>query len=427
MKKIILTFPKGLLLGAGFWLLASGLFAQQIGMFSHYFYKPMVYNPAFTGAGDGTNIMLINHTQWSDFNGAPQLNIFTVDGNFIDKKADFGLGKIGLQLRKVGSGLEKVGLGFGLISDRKGINNRIGGSLFYSYRINISDDAHLAFGMSFGVINQSLDYSKAIVENAADPALFPDPQHKTTYDGNAGMAFVWNKLEAGAAVPQVFGNKINYADNASYTQARHYLGSLKYKFYLSEDKDISIVPQGLLRFVPNAPLQYDGNINFNWNNKFWIGATYKSNYAVAAHVGFCIHKQFSVGYSYDIITGSIGSYAGLSHEIMINIQLGKKPATANYLWIVTNHFRDFKDAKNNFPKKGFYVIVSKFHDLDSARAGVNHLINEGFKAANLIYYKPTNSYYVFIAKRSSKEEASKQVKNAFRIARFEDVWIQRVR
>jgi hypothetical protein len=298
--------------------------------------------------------------------------------------------------------------------------------------MNFNDHTHLSLGMSFGAINQTIDYSKAVVENTTDPTLFPDSQHKTTYDGNAGLAFICKGLEFGAAVPHLFGNKIKYASNtnvpAYYAQARHYMGSLKYKFYLSQDNNISISPQGLLRFVPNAPLQYDGTINVNWNDKFWFGATYKSGYAIAANVGFCIYKRFTVGYSYDIITGSIGTYAGLSHEIMVNIQLGKKPEEPiKNLWIVTNTVRDFKDAKNRPPKKGFYVVVSKFHNLDSARTEVNHLITEGFKAANLIYFKPTNSYYVFVAKRSSKEEASKQVKAAFSITGFEDIWIQRVR
>ena len=59
--------------------------AQQVGMYSHYFYKPMVYNPAFTGTGDATNVMFISRAQWSDFKGAPQLNIATVDGSLMNK------------------------------------------------------------------------------------------------------------------------------------------------------------------------------------------------------------------------------------------------------------------------------------------------------------------------------------------------------
>lgn len=302
MKKIIF-----ILIFVACTLCAEKINAQQIGMYSHYFYKPMIYNPAFTGDGDAVNIMLINRAQWSDFKGAPQLNIFTLDGRLLDKK---------------------VGLGLQLISDRKGISNRLGGDLSYSYRVKLNDDMHLALGVSFGAVDHTLNYSKALVENTTDPTLFTGSQHKIAYNANAGVAFVWKELALGAAAPQLLGNKVNYVDSAGvrpyYTQARHYMSSLKYKFFISKDKGISIAPQALVRFVSNAPLQYDGNLNFDWNDKFWVGATYKSNYAVAANAGFCINKQLYIGYSYEFITGNIGKYAGMSHEIMVNFKFGNK-------------------------------------------------------------------------------------------------------
>ncbi|MBI4945375.1 MAG: PorP/SprF family type IX secretion system membrane protein [Bacteroidetes bacterium] len=493
MKKIIIPFC--------FLLLASGAFAQQIGMYNHYFYKPMIYNPAFTGNGDGANILLVHRTQWADFKGAPQFDILTLDNNFMNKK---------------------VGLGMGLTSDKKGINNTIAGNLFYSYKISFNDNTHLALGLSFGIINQTLNYSKAVVETAVDPALFSDSRHKTTYDGNAGLAFFAKGLEFGLAIPQLFANKIKYADSTKYAQVRHYMGSLKYKIFLSEDKGMYIAPQVLVRFVPNTPLQYDGNINFNWNDKFWIGATYKSNYAIAAHVGLCIHKLFAIGYSYDIITGSLGKYSGISHEIMLNIKFGKNkkdepkpveeespkvetkapepepivvqqppkienkipPVTDtktpevetkplfddaayrkhisdslnqlrlqeeqdklkqnqqdaknknseaiqnnasktmdNTVWIATNKVRDFKDAGNQSPKKGFYVVIGSFHTREFAQAEVKRLIIEGLKETNWIYFEPGDFNYVFIKRVDTKEEAFKQANNA-KVAGYEDVWIQ---
>ena len=280
--------------------------AQQIGMYSHYFYNPMIYNPAFTGSGEAVNVMLINRTQWTDFKGAPKLTIFTLDGSLIDKKA---------------------GLGLSLISDRKGISNRTGGNLSYSYRLTMNDELHLLLGLSFGIINQTIDFSKALMQNTSDPVLFTDMQRKTTFDGNAGLAAVWKELEFGAAVPQLFGNKISYVDNynvrAYYTQTRHYMASLKYKYFIVKEKGISITPQGLVRFIPNTPFQFDSNINLDWKDKLWIGATYKSDYAIAANVGFCLYKQLYVGYSYDFIIGNIGKYSGMSQEIMINFKFAE--------------------------------------------------------------------------------------------------------
>ncbi|MDP1744536.1 MAG: type IX secretion system membrane protein PorP/SprF, partial [Bacteroidota bacterium] len=277
--------------------------AQQIGMYSHYFYKPLVYNPAFTGSSDDPNATIISRSQWTDFTNAPQLTVFTVDGNLMDKK---------------------VGVGLGLISDRKGITNRVGGHLYYSYRLKLNDDTRLMFGLSAGDIDHTVDFSKELVENSLDPTLYNNSQHKTSFDASLGLAFTWKALEVGAAVPQIIGNKINYVDStnvrAYYTQARHYMASVKYSFLISEEKGISVAPQALVRFVPQSPFQFDGNINLEWKDKFWIGATYKSDYAVAANVGFCLHKQLCVGYSYDFIIGPIGKYSGMIHEIMVNFK-----------------------------------------------------------------------------------------------------------
>lgn len=280
--------------------------AQQVGMYSHAFFKPMVYNPAFTGVGTGVDAMLVSRAQWTDFSGAPQLNMLTLDGALAN---------------------EKVGVGMSLISDRKGTTNRVGGNLNYAYRLRLNDETFLRLGLALGIINQTIDYSKALVENTSDPNLFAGNEQKTTFDANLGMAFCWKNLEIGAAIPQLAGNKIKYVDNrdvrATYTQVRHYLGTVNYKIKVSESKQIFISPQVLVRFVPNAPFQYDGTIKLEWKDKVWIGATYKSNYAVTAFAGFTLHKQLAVGYAYDFMIGDIGGYAGMSHELMLQFKFGK--------------------------------------------------------------------------------------------------------
>lgn len=301
MKKIFLVIA---------FLIGSVLsYAQQTGMYSHYYFKPMVYNPAYTGADGGVNAMAIYRNQWTGFKGAPQLNIFTLDGSIV----------------------KRAGVGMQLISDRKGLSNRIGGNVSYAYRLMLGDDMHLAFGVSMGIMDQTIDFSKAVLENNSDPVLFNTAEHTTSIDANAGLAFNWKDLDIGIAVPQLIGNRVNYVDNADvrayYTQTRHYMGSVKYRISVLEDKGIAVTPLALVRFLPNVPLQYDGTLNVDWQNKIWIGATYKSGYAIGMNAGICIHKQLSVGYSYDFIIGKIGNYSGISHELMINFKFGNNKKT----------------------------------------------------------------------------------------------------
>jgi type IX secretion system PorP/SprF family membrane protein len=458
--------------------------AQQVGMLSHYFYKPMLYNPAFTGHSKEFNAMLISHSQWTAFKGGPELKLFTIDGILANKKA---------------------GLGFSLLSDRKGINSRLGGNMFYSYNLEINDETFLAFGLSFGVLDQTIDYSKAIVENSADPTLFTDNQRKTSVDGSAGLAFTWKNLEFGAAIPQILGNKIEFVDNFNvrsyYSQVRHFMSSLKYRIFISEKDKISLAPQMLARYVPNTPLQYDGNLSFEWKDKCWFGVTYKSDYAMATNVGFCIHKQFCIGYSYDFMFGKIGTYGGLSHEIMMNFKFGKakKPepripvvtdkvpetetkTPTDYVyekrvdslktklkendarmkellekmeqqasiqaqiikgnetqstialaqnnnkeliesfWLVTNSRREFKDQNFHMPEKAYYVVAGTFMNRDFAIAWMKRLISKGYKNSSYVYHEPKQYNYVFIQKVATKEEAI-PIAKAARDAGLEGVWV----
>ncbi|HET7819796.1 MAG TPA: PorP/SprF family type IX secretion system membrane protein [Bacteroidia bacterium] len=469
-----------------FFILSVSLsFAQQIIMHDHFFYKPMIYNPAFTGKGNGTNVLLIHHAQWTGFKAAPQLSCFTLDRNFMDKK---------------------IGLGLGVINSKAGINSKIGGSLFYSHRLNINDNAYLALGLSGGVIDYSVDFSKAIVENSNDPTLFEDRQHKITYDANAGVAFVWKGLELGGAALQAFENKITYANDTasgSYNQARHYIASIKNKFIISKNKNISIVPLAIVRMVANAPLQYSGNINFDWNDKFWVGATYKNDYAITVNAGFCIAKRFSVGYSYDVIQSAINTYAALSHEIMVGFKFGrskkeelapeqkqdepvktqepvvKDSVTAKQEIKVpdntnTEHkvdsilaakeaqekekerkFQELQEqlkieraklkqeellkqqtqpkstpvkagtiveGNNDDLQKGYYVIVGAFYTRAFAESEVKRFREEGFKETNLFILKKTKFNYVYMKRVDTKNEALLHLNDAKK-AGTPDAWI----
>ena len=448
----------------------GGVSAQQIGMYSHYFYKPMAYNPAFTGADDDPNAMLLSRAQWANFKGAPQLTLFTANGSFMDKK---------------------VGLGLSLINDRKGITSRTGGAIYYSYRFSLNDDMNIALGASAGVADQSIDFSKALVETPSDPTLYADAQHKTAFDANAGVLFSWKELKIGAGVPQLFANKLKSVNNvdssnarAYYTHVRHCMASAQYKVLISEDKGMSVTPLALVRIVPGAPLQYDGTVTFEWQDKFWVGATYKSNYAVAANVGFCLHKQLCIGYAYDVIIGNIGKYAGISHEIMVNFKLaknkksggevqsgqqgngtnadyeqqleqlqtqldknqkklkelsdkldkqenapqqtapsqGNKPGTLSSDGIFVTKRSDFKDDRGQMAANGYYVVVGIFFYRDFADEEVKNFAKKGFKNSSLVYSESKKNNYVFVDRLDTKEEAFAKAKE-LNAADSSNAWI----
>jgi type IX secretion system PorP/SprF family membrane protein len=473
MKKI------GIILS--FIIIAVIVNAQQIGLPNHYFYKPMVYNPAFAGVDENTNAMIISKNQWANFKNAPSLNMFTIDGSLNDKK---------------------MGLGLKLLSDRKGLGNTMGGDISYSYRLTFTEDMNLSFGLALGVLDHRINFSKAILENNFDPSLVNEDAHKTAFDGNAGVMFKWKELVLGASIPHLLENKTSYFDTynrARYTQARHYMGIVNYKINILADKGLSATPQIFVSYLPNAPVALDANVNLDWKDKFWIGGTYKNDYAIAVNFGICITKQLYVGYSYDYMIGKIANYAGVSHEIMLNFKFRKnkpevikeeevaapapviieenkilenkeyeskietlqnqlkendakikmladkidaqnkpQPIDNNKnaeavesnenkvmekgIWLITNKTKDFVDDQNHEPQKGYYVIVGTFSYQDFAIIETKRFIAKGYKA-NWVYYSKKKYNYVYTDRVPGKEEALKKAQY-FRESGIKSVWVQ---
>mgnify|MGYP003380329886 FL=1 len=69
----------------------------------------------------------------------------------------------------------------------------------------------------------------------------------------------------------------------------------------------------------------DLNLNVLFKDRFWLGAGYRTGDAVVGMVEFQINRMFRAGYAYDMNTSKLRHYNGGSHEVMLGIDLGKKP------------------------------------------------------------------------------------------------------
>jgi type IX secretion system PorP/SprF family membrane protein len=299
MKNSIIKFV--LLLSAG------PAIAQQLPLSSQYYTNQFVTNPALTGTKDNVNAFLTHRSQWSGIAGAPQTSYLTVDGPIQAKN---------------------IGLGLNLYSDVTDITSRIGAFANYSYKLKLSDeDNNLYFGIALGVINNKIDFSRAIVRDKDDPNIPQSgSQNQSIFSSDFGLAWRWKKLEIGAAVPQLLGSKIKYntvdGKNTTFNLERSYQGSLKYVIDIVKEKEITIYPLLMARYYENSTLQYDANLVLDWKKIGWIGATYHSTNAVAVSAGLR-YKNLSIGYAYDFGISSLKSYYGNSSELLLGFSFGK--------------------------------------------------------------------------------------------------------
>jgi hypothetical protein len=94
----------------------------------------------------------------------------------------------------------------------------------------------------------------------------------------------------------------------------------------------------------------------------------------------------------------------------------------NGIWIITNQTKDFRDAQDHEPQKGFYVIVGTFFYRDLGIAETKRFVDKGFPA-DWVFYEPKKYNYVYTNRVSTKAEALHKAKelNAQGVS---EVWIE---
>ncbi len=442
-------------------------FAQQLPFSSQYYTNMFVINPAYTGTGDNTNAFITHRSQWTGIAGSPQTSYLTLDGPIEAKK---------------------IGLGMKLYSDATDITSRMGAFANYSYRLKINDDNSILLGLSAGILNNRIDFSKAVVRDTDDPFLFSKPQSKTVFSADFGLAYIWKKLEVGFCIPQLIGNQIKYqtvnGDNSYFNLSRHYQGSVKYVFDIIKEKEITAYPLIMLRAAEGAPVQYDINAVLDWKKIGWFGITYHSNYAMALSAGVR-YKNLSVGYAYDIGVSKFKSYMGSSSEFLLGYVFGtnkkelientvqkeepknvvtdstiaklKEKSDANEFKIelLTSEVQQLQStvSANSTPKNadqhltenlmrtseadefmdedgkplvpGFYIVIGSYNNKENANKFKQANIIKGYTRTQIFQNNFTKVFYVFVSISEKKEDALNELKK-YKIG-YPDVWIQQLK
>lgn len=296
MKKLIL----GLALFLGF----SQVKAQQIPLYSNYFFTPYVYNPAMSGTDGVTEATILHRRQWTGIQGSPETSALMVNGALNN---------------------EAVGWSVYGFSDKTDILSRVGVYGNYSYTVRLTDDISFSGGIGAGYINQQIDQSGVRARDLGDIFTAVAP-NRGTFDINLGLALKVQDFTLGFASPQLLSQQIVYSRNANtgdinYDLIRHFIVSGQYDFKFAGDKQI-LSPTVMVRTGESVPFQIDAGLLYRMTEYGYVGAMFRSDYAVTANVGVNLTEQLTLGYAYDFSTNTYGSNFGTSHEFMLTYRFG---------------------------------------------------------------------------------------------------------
>lgn len=294
MKKQIILWAMGLLLTAGF-----AAEAQQVPMFSQYYFHRYYINPAYAGSTPrqleiGSN----NRQQYMGFENSPYTNTL------------YGHSSIGYSRWSVG--------GRFLNDYIKPVTTQ-GLWASVTYRLPVSGNSFIAFAVEPGVMRRQADLASLRLNDEVDQVFnYADTENNFIPDAGAGIYFhserFWTGISAKHLAPFQIANR-DYSRNDEATLARHYYamagGSIHFGY------DWALEPSAMLKLMEYGEFQFDGTIGGVYKELLYLGASYRTDVSVIPYVGLKLWKQLLVAYSYDRQFGDFSDYNNGSHELSL--------------------------------------------------------------------------------------------------------------
>ncbi|HMR17309.1 MAG TPA: type IX secretion system membrane protein PorP/SprF [Mariniflexile sp.] len=269
--------------------------AQQLPQFTQYMYNTISINPAYAGSREALSIVGLHRSQWVGFRGGPITQTLSIH----------------TPLRN-----DRIGLGLSFIEDDLGPENFTYLYGDFSYSIPTGKTGKLAFGIKGGFTQYSLDPDFREAESF-DPSIYGIEDRWTPNIG-LGVYYSTNRVYFGLSTPRVLNTDKNTEEGFEA------LDRLSYYFTGGVVVDLSnsfkFKPAFLVKATNGAPVSYDLTANFLYNEKFWIGGSYRINEKTAAIGGiadFQVSRQLRVGYAYEKPISEIARYTTGTHEILL--------------------------------------------------------------------------------------------------------------
>jgi type IX secretion system PorP/SprF family membrane protein len=259
-------------------------FAQQFPLQSQYQFNYSVINPSVIVENDFTSVRASFRQQWVGFSDRP----------------------IATQYLSMYKGFGNNGLGISFFNDETGgAFNKTGLSFSYAHKVLLAEsESELFLGISGGA-------SKVNISNISDPAIINsnDIYPEVTF----GIYLKKNDLRFGVSIPGLLNENIELTNSADNIIESNIYTMISYQYQLN--KDITVLPSVLLKSTKERS-QVDANVNLKFNNKIWVGASYRQDFGPSIFVGLDLGKLFSI-YSHDSTTNDAYSYSNGSNEFTI--------------------------------------------------------------------------------------------------------------
>jgi type IX secretion system PorP/SprF family membrane protein len=298
-----------------FWLAViiaciPSLKGQHYPMYSQYMHNQLVINPAYTGSRDVLSATCLFRQQWLGIKGAPGTQAFYFHSPLPNPRNNFG---------------------FSLVLDHLGVTYRNAFNVSYAYRIDMGEEkGRLAFGIQGGVATLQNRFSRVTTDQPGDNVFQGDTPPILVPGVGFGAYYDTRRWYVGLSMPYLLeyhndAFNLFIQNNDSIASSRPML--LATGGLIRINPHVALRPAVLMKFVPGSPLQFDLNAHVIFKDQVWVGASYRTDDAMVALLGFQINRQFKLGYSYDLSLSKLRQFTTGSHEVMLRYEFGYRMKT----------------------------------------------------------------------------------------------------
>ncbi len=280
--------------------------AQQLPLFSQYYFNSFIYNPSHTGLDVGTTATMVARKQFTGLDNSIGTYAATLQTRGAENRSGFGLY---------------------MYNDNVHLfrTNAINGS--YAYHVPLSKGKTMSLGLSLSALDHRFNNTNFITPDEGDPIIaLLGNEGGVSLDGSAGIHFDFGKFSMGLANLQMFQNQEAFKSNSNakalYTLANHWMFNMGYEHVINER--FMLEPYMLFRKSGSAPSQVDINLFLNWIDKGYAGIAYRDGMSFSTMLGVNLNRNITAGYAFDITTSQLRKALGNTHEVVLRFDLGGK-------------------------------------------------------------------------------------------------------
>jgi type IX secretion system PorP/SprF family membrane protein len=264
-------------------------------LFSNSVINAEVFNPALIENNNMINLQLLSRRQWVGFPDAPKVEQLSLS-TFFDNKS--------------------MGLKFSVINQSVGkeITRRL--MLAYAYKVYVSSEMSLNMGLSAGMYQRQIEFSRLVFLDGNEPLIRPDESYLRP-DFEFGLHFT--------AYDFVFGYAANHITtlgrdaSVSRIPIHQHIYSY-YLFRLSYEAQL----RGGLSFHQQGPIKYLHADLQLFVNKLQAGIGWRNKDAFIIKAGIRTSEIIEIVYSYDVGVNQFANFNSGTHEFAIKLRLTRK-------------------------------------------------------------------------------------------------------